>query len=573
MTSPNQPAPPGAFVWGGGDLGFGQDYNETLIKSLFKLPEINIGNALDLMRDQLMKLPLEALEVFKPIIPDWIEDDFANVANAVSKIMSILIDPIKFLLEADWEAWIQNTWNGFQTVVNQIIEILRGFIVTPINQAVQDIKYWWAGLLNFRGSTEANQTNLQNFQISAMTQGYKNPPWVCRYPIADVTYPEALNFGLSVYGTTGPQSAGTAHTHELETGDVSAEAVSWNIPQNRARVAKITASSTTVWDTIGVILNKTTTAAINNVYLEIMREDALGGATLLASVDVSPQLTDTGYDYIEATLPGIITKEGENYWIRIRNSSTVATPLYVRAVEWVAGNANSCGYADATLATKTSYTAAELNGIITNEDSWPLPWALVATKNRAPTDQSFSDDFNRSGLGSLWFVKSDSGSNQLGISGNKASFSGLTDGVQNGLYILPTAGDKQWVEGVSYGSTLALSGPRGGLLLNCNRDLSQVVYLGWNLNSAKIYTGPWNSLTERASVNTALNDVPWQFYYDPATGQYIALKNGQDIGLGWADTTSAMKHGPDFRYGGLRISRAAFFNACQIDNWTLKDWS
>ncbi|AVR76614.1 minor tail protein [Mycobacterium phage Coog] len=140
MTTPNQPAPDDAFVIGD---DWGQNFTEEIIRGQFQIPEINLGNALLVMRDQLLKLPLEALEVFKPIIPDWIEDDFANVANAVSKIMEILTEPIRFLLEADWQAWIANTWNGFATIVNQIVDILRGLTVTPINQAIQDIKDWW----------------------------------------------------------------------------------------------------------------------------------------------------------------------------------------------------------------------------------------------------------------------------------------------------------------------------------------------------------------------------------------------------------------------------------------------
>ncbi|QGJ89730.1 minor tail protein [Mycobacterium phage Superchunk] len=147
MTYPTNPNDAldagGAFQIGGGDFSFGQDYTEQIVKTLFKVPEFNIGNALDVMREQLLKLPMEALEAFKPIIPDWIEDDFANVANAVTKIMSILTAPIKFLLEADWQAWINSTWNEFQRMVNQIIEILQGVVVTPINDAVQGVKDWW----------------------------------------------------------------------------------------------------------------------------------------------------------------------------------------------------------------------------------------------------------------------------------------------------------------------------------------------------------------------------------------------------------------------------------------------
>ncbi|QNJ55825.1 minor tail protein [Mycobacterium phage PainterBoy] len=133
----------GAFEIGGGDWSFGQDYTENAIRALFTMPAITMDNALDLLEEHLLKVPLEALQGFKDLLPDVIDGAFDTVAGAVRAIMNALAAPLKFLLEADWQEWINNTWSGFQAAVNQIIDILRGLIVTPINQAVQDIKDWW----------------------------------------------------------------------------------------------------------------------------------------------------------------------------------------------------------------------------------------------------------------------------------------------------------------------------------------------------------------------------------------------------------------------------------------------
>ncbi|SHS97771.1 Uncharacterised protein [Mycobacteroides abscessus subsp. abscessus] len=147
MTSPNQPAPAGAFVIGGGELAYGQDYTKDIVESLFKLPSINAGNAIDLLRDQLLKLPLEALKVFAPLIPDSIEKDFTSVVKAVTSILRVLTSVPRSFSWQEWQAWIGNTFNVVTTELRQIMEILAGLIVTPINAAVQAVKDFWAALM------------------------------------------------------------------------------------------------------------------------------------------------------------------------------------------------------------------------------------------------------------------------------------------------------------------------------------------------------------------------------------------------------------------------------------------
>lgn len=96
----------GAFVIGGGDFKFGQDYTQEIIKTLFKIPAPNIINALDLLREELLKLPLEALEGFKGMLPPELSSAFDTVTGAVDAIMGALTDNPLFMKLADFHAWV-----------------------------------------------------------------------------------------------------------------------------------------------------------------------------------------------------------------------------------------------------------------------------------------------------------------------------------------------------------------------------------------------------------------------------------------------------------------------------------
>lgn len=80
----------GAFVIGD-NFKFGQEYSESIIRALFKIPTSNLGDALDLIREQLLKLPLDVLKVFKDFIPDAGDDDFIDVITSVTTIIDNLI--------------------------------------------------------------------------------------------------------------------------------------------------------------------------------------------------------------------------------------------------------------------------------------------------------------------------------------------------------------------------------------------------------------------------------------------------------------------------------------------------
>ena len=88
MTTPTPPD--GAFTIGGGDFNFGQNYTETAIKALYTPPVPTGSTALDLLGQQLRKLPLQSLQYFKELLPDSVEEAWDTVEGAVDQIVSSL---------------------------------------------------------------------------------------------------------------------------------------------------------------------------------------------------------------------------------------------------------------------------------------------------------------------------------------------------------------------------------------------------------------------------------------------------------------------------------------------------
>ncbi|QTF81455.1 minor tail protein [Mycobacterium phage TarsusIV] len=175
----------GAFQIGGGDFDFGQGYTEGLIKDLFEVPLPTSGNAVEILTKQLSRMPLETLQYFKHIIPGTVDDDFIDIATAVATITGNLANLPRALLTGDFDEWLSSTYNVVSTELKQIMEILGGLIVTPINSAVQAVKDWYhqqqtdlqTALQNgaqqlrdqLTGIVNATPTDVDNWLLSLLT--------------------------------------------------------------------------------------------------------------------------------------------------------------------------------------------------------------------------------------------------------------------------------------------------------------------------------------------------------------------------------------------------------------------
>lgn len=188
----------GAFVIGGGPLtpdgeilgtgyGFGQGYTEELMQQLFKLPAPNMENAIELLTDQLLKLPLDALKMFKDIIPDPVEEMFEAVETAVEAIINALTDvPFKGLLNtlkliceflrnnplAQCIAQLSGNAEDFiETFVQNLFGLVDTFwqllLNNPISQCLVD---WFTDLFGSSGSFLSDFTGAISYLLDELNK-------------------------------------------------------------------------------------------------------------------------------------------------------------------------------------------------------------------------------------------------------------------------------------------------------------------------------------------------------------------------------------------------------------------
>lgn len=463
------------------------------------------------------------------------------------------------------------------SAIDQLGLLFQGSSVSsPANDMISDAIDWFAELLGFKTTTKVDAQNQQSFQIGTMTGGYRNPSWVSRHPIADVTFPEAM--------LTATQ------TISLDTGLVE-NRIAVPIPVfvhiGDSRGGIVTTANPTIYDTVAISYVRQSKdadgnamAVPNNIFLDVFRIESTGAATRINSEEISSYITTLdSVTYLTRPLnPPIISQPGERYVVGLRNNSTVptafaATCLWQRVDAFPSSWLTSSDYPNRPPTGQASYTTAEVASASRTSGSTDnrMVFAVLATLNPQATDQLYSDDFNRFAMGGLWYLKSDN-AGQIGIFLGAAAYGGAANGAQHALYTRPTASNRMSSSGNLAGTGFSLGGAETGPMICCSRDMSQVVFLGIGNNTAKIFSGPISALVQKASISSVNNDVNWEIRYNPSNNTFEVYKAGVLSSLKWVDTTNTINHDSSHQYGGLRIERLLNSNAAAIDNWVLRDW-
>lgn len=526
------------------------------------------SDAMDMLRRLLTRIGAATSDAIEDAV-DWAGDAIKGTANTLGGLMDKLLNNASEVIGSIPQALVSGL-TGAIGAINAAISAATNFIqavIDGIMSGLRGIPIIGALIPDLSRSVKQQKVDQQNFTISGIVSDARNPDWVCRYPISDVTYPEMWNNHTSVFGTTDAASAGTAHTHPIgSVTPTEAGPAGWSVNQHESRGVYLTIAHTTVHDTVGVMAWKDA-GTINNVYLEIFRENADTSLTRIFSQEFSGALTTTNALH-EFTLPSrLVVQSGERFLVRIRNSSSISTTVRVIGVAKIASSAET-GFktVGSTLTAQTSYTSGE--AATARADGQVFGWFMLAAKNLPMTDRSFSDDANRLAIGGLW-VRQSSTASLLDIYEDRFGYTGALDGDQSALYIHSCSRDVNKVEADLHLNPASTA--RLGIMLHCSRDFEQVVYLAVDGSSSKIYSGPIDSLTERASLATG-GTGRWALFYDESGDEYVVLKDNSAIGLEWTSVGSAVGHGSDYRFGGFRIESDSGESGGFIDDWTLRDW-
>lgn len=416
----------------------------------------------------------------------------------------------------------------------------------------------------------------QNYSISSATDSPKQPSYVSKYPISDVSFPESWINRTDVFGTTDAASAGTAHTHTLNlASNVYSSPAGYIIANGNSRGVFLNITNTTAFDHMRLYAWVPSGTATDVTYgLHRVRADG-SSYEVISAIQISSQLSAAS-GFIDVDLGGVlIVQAGETYLLRVTNRS--AAGVAVSAVTQTSGaTLNGFATTGLTLSNATSYTTAQIT--TGNNATAQMSFGGLFRAATFYTPKTYTDDFNRPDFGALWVPWANSfgaGSPQLHIDfvagEGRAAYTGTVDGDESNVYMLPSGSDQTVVAADMWG----LSGTaRCGIFCHASREANQLAYLGVSNTGANLYAGAWGTLgTAKTSFGASpVDGMNWGIYVDDTGAHDIfhIMRNNIDVAA-WTDSTDIMKVGSDFRYGGKIISRISGVNAGEIDNWTMKD--
>lgn len=438
-------------------------------------------------------------------------------------------------------------------------------------------------IFGFRTTVETKQENVESAQITTQGRTRAGGPWIGPYEAMDVTYPQIMNSTLYAFGATNNNTSGPiAHSHVINA--VSASSALFNIPQNQATGAYLTATQNRFVNLIGCFAGPGAVAlAGGQIWFQVFRENPDGSLTryihddIYSSINGAVPLNDVSW--LELTVPGgFVVRQGERYLFRLLNKTSPARTIAINGI----ATADATPYiqhwsgAGGALATETDYTALQAAGFQSN-GAGVIPWFYIASQSPPPEDVTYTDDFNRANLGINWsWLGRELGADaDLVISDGHLVYSELTDGVAQVDYIHPTASDYMRVDVDVHEvqGTYAAADVGVTVLMNCDREgyySAAFTVTGDSVIFATEVNG--GGYVERDVVMTVGNNTTWSFIYNPDTNTYYALKTGEDVGLSWTDSGDIMLQGANYRYTSIQISRESGVNGGEVDNWVYRDW-
>ncbi|MDF3308701.1 hypothetical protein P3H15_27160 [Rhodococcus sp. T2V] len=486
-------------------------------------------------------------------------------------------------------------------ILQQIVDILRGLVVTPINEAVQGVKDWFADLLGFRSTTTTNvttaltaaeqaQTEVSNIGQSVVTVADQVnatigvPYWISPNPFEDVSFPVCYLIPDRVPATpTGVANGGDGdgsipssgnHSHAVT---VTTQQPMMTMVNQRLYLIPIRALQNRPYSTQGFVTDGT--AGMGFMFQGVYRVDAstglatkvydagnikgslITGSTpvhqrLQAPSDIIAQAQENMYLGLLATGGGTMAKLAATLAMKVIPPAGVFPPVLT-------------GYVDGLSSLPSTISNASIQ-----TDLGFQVWGCLGQPTEAydPGAQfAYSDSFNRSdgaGYGASWITV---GANQGVVGGMAGIVSGLhSDGARGALFINPLNTDQQEARMI-LGDNPNSRGT--SLYVRSRNDFSS--YAVAQIKSTGKYIGSGTSLSSatvrRSDTSTPVLTAGAEvvFTVDDDDVYTLTYPGGE---ISWDDSTGIVPKGSQCRYVGFGLERAAFTNSARVNSWSGKDF-
>lgn len=446
----------------------------------------------------------------------------------------------------DFSGWVGIGLSTIQSMVSQITDIFRGFIVTPINSAIQGVKEWFANLLGWRTTTDTSTAVVQA-QVVTIQQVFavrsNRPLWEGLDPTGESSFPLSALAGGSLVEVSLGSSKSVGCCIRLES------------PVEKKQIT----------------FKARRSGAASGFYLDLYLMNPDGSFSRKhSSDDLAGDLTTTRTT-MQVEIPSTLVEMGDVYMAQFRGPSTV----YVAGAS-LPTDPNAWGFRPLQIGMERNGTAPETIDTGSADAAYAafVPYVQIgADVGQINAARNFYDNFNRAALGAGWvpfrFMSSDS---DIAISGSRLvkPAAALAQQVVAGIYALPLVSDNAAVE---FDVTSVNSVPSGGLFCATSDFAASVGLLVTNssVKIAKVSTSAWAGTT-KTSVSRSGNAGRWKLTYTASDNTFRAYIDGVEVtALAWTDSSNEIAHGKGHRFAGAHIQSISFTPGSPIDNWQAYD--
>lgn len=458
-------------------------------------------------------------------------------------------------------SFLQGSGNFMKTIwtmLNQIGDIFKNKVVTPVNEAIGFVKDWFLSFLGFKKYTDESfdDTNAEFANQGQIIQGidYQKanivdvpndiPMWQTMNPTEDPSIPR-INLASAVSG------------HDPF----------FSITAGKMEMAFIRSPRKRIYNTVGFIVDNTMSSTAP-IFVAVYRMTNFGELVIeWASTNIQGLITNQRQE-IRLDIPTPLIAEGGEYFAVGILQTGATRKLCGVSMPDIAVPENS--FPLKMKATSLGGQSSPPNGIPRHEidftGTW-IPWVCLGEKvlQGPPSPLRYMDDFERGNSGNLgpgWAQRGD-----IGVKSGRATTIQQTDGIRTALHTYPLNYDDHWVDAKFGTASLAnytvliLRGnsqfTRGFGVSVSRNDLSFVRCTGVNQYSfvgSKFSNGIRDGDVIRVEVEGDVFSV-----YRNNTFLRSITDTGSPKGIG-------------YRFFGMSMARSVFTSSPEIDRIEARDF-
>lgn len=474
---------------------------------------------------------------------------------------------------ADLAEWVANVPLMVQKMVNQVVDIFNGVIVTPINNAIQGVIDWWNGLWGFRQETEErreeteNTVNNQGVIIRGITDDLVGtakiddvpnnlPMWQSLSPLEDPSFPR----------------------YAIHTGQKNG---AWYKPDiNRMEIAFIRAPRTRTYNRVGCIVDNSVQAG-GEMHLVVYRLQDDGSLTLLAQTgDVAATMTAARTE-VRANLDDDIMAQAGEYLavgiLQIWTRSPDEAPRFLAGLESDTIAVPPGTYPPQINALTASGLTEAPDNITSGEldftQRW-IPWVCLgeAIPDQADRPLSYRDTFDRPDgpIGRNWAQRG-----RIVVRDRAAALAdNALEGPNTAIWVYPLNTDD--MQATAHVGLAAGSTDPSGIIVRADNQFARGMICHWKRSGSAYEL----SLATMEGPHRIQTIEPTRTQYPLQQGDllqlraigdtYIVSVNGYEI-IERRDTYPEVPVGPAHRFAGFQMWRRGGSRSPALLDWAVKD--